>query len=452
MSLEYDADVLEYHAQPAVRVKHAYSMGGRKRAHLATADTFVIRRESAGWEEYKTESRLVTLSAKNPEQYARRDDGGWWSPSGENYAAGYGLYFRVRSDAEIPRRRIRNLDFLEDFLREGPVQVAEDVAGRFLDAVKENVGLTIAVLLSDERLRDRAADLYRLILAGRVYVDLDHDALAEPQRTRVFLDRAAAEAFALRADRRSLTGLDTAPLLLAAGQRFDWDGQSWSVLNVGALKATIDDGQGQLLNLDIGKLEDLARHGVIGGIGGPQDGIPAEGREIYAAANESDLRLANERLAEVLAYLGRANGGGRRPSRAFFNHLRSYRAAEELYGWGYLGLIPRKRDRGNRTARLEARVECLIEKAIGATQTPTAISARHAHRCWPACANRSAWRSPVGRRSVGASPSASTRGLPAPAWAGRWRTSRAIRTGCCMSTRRRMVTARSRPFTSITPS
>ena len=57
--LEHDGDVLEYYDQPPAIKLDYQSAAGRRLGVLHTADYFVIRENSAGWEECKTQEELV---------------------------------------------------------------------------------------------------------------------------------------------------------------------------------------------------------------------------------------------------------------------------------------------------------------------------------------------------------------------------------------------------------
>src|ERR1051326_2024221 len=60
--LEQDPDVLEYYDQPPAIKLEYQSAAGRNLGVLHTADFFVVRKNSAGGEECKTEEELVRLS------------------------------------------------------------------------------------------------------------------------------------------------------------------------------------------------------------------------------------------------------------------------------------------------------------------------------------------------------------------------------------------------------
>src|ERR1700719_4454361 len=75
--LEHDADVLEYYDQPPSFKLDYDSADGRRLGVLHTADYFVIRQASAGWEECKTQDELIRLKERNSNRYTCGDTGCW---------------------------------------------------------------------------------------------------------------------------------------------------------------------------------------------------------------------------------------------------------------------------------------------------------------------------------------------------------------------------------------
>ncbi|MDX2239265.1 MAG: Tn7 transposase TnsA N-terminal domain-containing protein [Leptolyngbyaceae cyanobacterium bins.302] len=66
---EFDEDVLEYYDQPPPIELDYLSKKGRRTRHQHTPDFFVIRQNSAGWEECKTQDDLFKLSEESPNRY-----------------------------------------------------------------------------------------------------------------------------------------------------------------------------------------------------------------------------------------------------------------------------------------------------------------------------------------------------------------------------------------------
>ena len=178
--MEHDASVLEYFDQPPP-IKLTYeSPTGRSMGVWHTPDFFVIRDREAGWEEWKTEEELQRLTAKNPNRYCRKELAGWNCPPGAAYAEPLGLYYRVRSSAEIDWTFQRNLQFLDDYLRADPSAIptsSRETARAYVSAV---AGLRLDELLQATKETVSADEIFGMIAANILYVNLHAAALAEP--------------------------------------------------------------------------------------------------------------------------------------------------------------------------------------------------------------------------------------------------------------------------------
>ncbi len=183
--MEHDGDVLEYYDQPSsIRLEYK-AANGKNLAVWHTPDFFVVRKSSAGWEECKTESELQKLAEKSPHRYEQEDGGCWRCPPGETHAAQLGLYYRFRSSAEINWTFQRNVQFLADYWRFEACIVAPAVRQEVRADVGANPGDWLSDLVAITKATVRRDDLYRLIAAGDIYVDLEAAALVEPEKVRV---------------------------------------------------------------------------------------------------------------------------------------------------------------------------------------------------------------------------------------------------------------------------
>jgi putative transposase len=163
---------------------------GRTVSTWHTPDFFVIRENSAGWEEWKTEDELAKLAHKQPVRYHKDETGQWCCPPGEAYAARFGLYYRLRSNSEVNWTLFSNLEFLHEYLTtEGELVSASGLT--LLDRVRHQQGMTLADLLHEQS----ADEVYLLIAQRQLYVDLQSERLVEPARVRVYSSRTAAEAY-----------------------------------------------------------------------------------------------------------------------------------------------------------------------------------------------------------------------------------------------------------------
>ncbi len=185
--MEHDVEVLEFYDQP-IQIKLNYeALGGRPLGVLHTPDFFVIRRTTAGWEEWKTEENLLRLAERSPNRYCSSDNSQWRCPPGEACAKEFGFYYRVRSSREIDWMYQRNIQFLEDYLRSDlPIRPESHERVRALVAAQPVIALsdlfreTEGIVTRDE--------IFAMIAAGPLEVDLSSAPLAEPNRVRVLLN------------------------------------------------------------------------------------------------------------------------------------------------------------------------------------------------------------------------------------------------------------------------
>ncbi len=146
----------------------------------------------------------------------------------------------------------------------------------------------------------QADDVHTLIASARIYVDLHAAALAEPQHVQLFPDQETASAYAL----------------VCKASDFD-------------------------------------------------SGAVAEMPQQLAEAHPADLREANRRHAIITPYLaGVAVPSSTASARTIRRWLAQWRLAEISCGCGYIGLLPKWRQRGNRTQKLPEATLALVDEFL----------------------------------------------------------------------------------------
>ena len=216
---------------------------------LHTPDFFVIRETEAGWEEWKTEEDLQRLSERNPNRYCAGDGGRWCCPPGAAYAERLGLYYRVRSSAEIDRIFQRNIQFLEDYFR-GSHEIVPARREAAVAHVSAAPGLSLEDLLHLTEDTIPADDIFALIAADVLYVDLCAAPLAEPAIVKVFPSREAASGARSGGPNASFSGVG-----LRCGSQITWDGRIWDVVNLGESAVSLLSGDQGLTELPIAAFE-----------------------------------------------------------------------------------------------------------------------------------------------------------------------------------------------------
>ncbi len=362
---EHDPDILEYYDQPC-RIKLEYqAKSGRRVGVIHTPDYFVIRTDTVGWEEWKTEEELNNLVEKMPHRYQRDKAGEWRCPPGEQYAEPYGFFYRVRSSAEIEWVFQRNLRFLEDYLRSDCADVIEASTDEVIKIVSEQPGLQLDDLLHRVRLAS-SDDVYRLIATEQIYVDLYSMPLPEPDRVRVYRDIESAKAYAVAtAVAQQSRFARPNQVEVNPGEIITWDGQGWQIANVGETVLSLLSKEGSLVELEKSVFETLVKQGKITAPVKPTAGLNDAAHELLQRASETDFQVANQRYQIVAAVLQEQSLPEDAPhERTCRRWVRQYRQAEERYGCGYIGLLPQCWRRGNRQPKLPEQARELMNDFI----------------------------------------------------------------------------------------
>ena len=361
--MEHDDDVTEFYDQPGAIQLNYDAANGRRLGVWHTPDFFVIRRSSAGWEECKSESELKKLREKSPQRY-QQEDGGWRCPPGEAYAAQFGLYYRFRSSAEINWTFQRNVQFLEDYWRFDVCPAASAARQRVKDEVALHPGLSLSDLVARAESDASRDDIYRLIAAEDVYVDLQAAALVEPDKVRVFSNREAAMASKAVEPQVDIAG--PLPLVrLAAGSSVTWDSRVWKIVNLGERVASLLGEDGAFTEIPNETFEKLVRECRVSSAEANTT-TESQAFQFLSTASEDDLKVANRRYELVQQRLNgeRVSSETPVPERTMRFWMACYRQAKEQYGSGYVGLIPKTGQRGNRGKKLSAGSQALLEEFI----------------------------------------------------------------------------------------
>lgn len=364
--MEYDEGVLEYYDQPSV-MKLAYqAKNGRKVGVLHTPDFFVLRRDRAGWEECKTEEELQKLTEQMPQRYVWDEERGWHCPPGERYAAPYGLYYQIRSSAEIDWIFQRNLIFLQDYLREDCPEVADQARTEVEQWVAGEPGLKLNQLLQAVQ-QASSDDIYRLIATGHIYANLRTAPLAAPDQVRLFGDQWTAQAFVVMPETFSeagVGGFQNAKLEVNA--TLHWDGKVWTIINIGETELWLRSTEGHIIKLAPAEFKTMMEAGdIVGTSAARQTGLSIEAQEMLAQASPQDLKVANQRYQLIKPVLaGRGAGEGSPPQRTIYEWIRKYRQAQRLHRCGFVGLLPQWHRCGNHTKKLPEATWTLITEFV----------------------------------------------------------------------------------------
>jgi transposase InsO family protein len=364
--LEHDEDVLEFYDQPP-QIKLNYSSEDRRNiGFFYTPDFFVIRTNSAGWVECKTENNLQKLSEKNPNRYLLGDDNHWHTTPGEQYAEQLGLFFHLWSDAEIEWVLQRNLSFLEDYYRAELLSVEESISLAVCSLISAQPGITLAQLL--HHTKDATPDdLYFLIAEEHIYIDLTAAPLIEPERCFVFRDQQTAFAYRSIVLSQAPGNAISSPIIdLVPGTSISWDGKSLTIVLVGETEILLHTENKEPVELTLATFEHLAREGKITSLRTYREGnLSAEVREMLIKASLKDLEDANRRYRIIEPYLREQSVADSTVSERSLRYWKAkYRQAEQKYGYGYIGLLCFDSVKGNCNRKLPEYILKLIDDFI----------------------------------------------------------------------------------------
>lgn len=370
---EHDRGVLEYYDQPQP-IKLLYKSTGkdgkeRGIGYMHTPDFFVIRPNSAGYEECKMEKNLIRLAEQSPNRYVRDDDGEWRCPPGEEFAAQYGLYYRVRSSA-IDWTFQRNIIFLEDYLRASSKSVPEEAREAVLELVEAEPGITLRELLKQTEEMARPDDIYMMIATEQLCVDWRAAALAEPDTVHIFADQETATAYARVVQIPAVSAASLIhPVECKVGSSLSWDNQVWKIVSAGETKVGLLAEDGEYVGLPGATFDELVKCGEIIGVIANENGQSEEALERFRMATRKDFEIANQRYELVFPEFG-VDGlvECNLTERTIRRYRLSYRDAETLYGCGYIGLLPDRDDagkgQGNHEPKLPAETRQLADEFI----------------------------------------------------------------------------------------
>jgi transposase InsO family protein len=289
-----------------------------------------------------------------PNRYQQDEQGHWHCPPGEEYAARYGLTYCVRSSSELNPIYVRNLNFLEDYLRDPNLQVDKSALKLMRNLFLEEPVVTLKTLLEQVEARH----IYSALLLKHFYVDLYAAPLADSEYVHIFRDEQAANAYIIMSESPYRSpSVSSEEMNVGIGQGIVWDGRAWKIYNHGDTSIALRSDQGDWVEIGKEEFYALAAQGKItqpiqkeyANIGGVSD----EEVAILAKAGTQDYREGNERYKLLQQYRA-----GETPEQLGmpYSTLRDWEVkwhkAEREYGHGYIGLLTKYQRTGNTRRKL----------------------------------------------------------------------------------------------------
>jgi len=386
-AMERDDNVLEYYDQPTRIQLHYRSHSGRKTSPWHPPDFLVIRRDGIAFEEWKPIQFLEECAERMPERYQRELGGGWRCPPGEEAAAALGLTYRVRTSNEYHPFYIQNLKFLQDFWTH-PFTLSQQAERQVLDAVKEYPGISVAALIAAHP--DLVVDvIWAMLTLQSIFTDFNATSLMNWERAFLY---PTAEAL----DAARETPSDTRPVQTIASPLLI-DGRLWEA-EMQEAQVYLRPEVGASFSLTVEQFHRLVALGHIQqlDLAAPSP-LRETARDRFNRASPKSQEAANKRWRDILAYF---RGDAISVTvRSVQNWIAAYRQAEADLGCGYLGLLDRTAQRGNRSPRVpDASKELLKEFLSTHYAVPQAKRAAAVYRLYVAEAEAQGIP-PVGERT-----------------------------------------------------
>ncbi len=349
--------VVAYCDQPP-KIQLTYKSDISTKSYQVTPDFLVVYKDRIVLVECKPATVLRERAQRDPALFARDDEGKWACPPAQAAASEMGFEHEVWSEEQFPPVRMSNIRLLDDYFGE---LLQDDAALCRQEALVELVGsnraITVSDLLATGAGRFEIDHVYRAIARGQVVFDIDRQRLDTPSKTYLFRDAETAEAFRLSDEciTRASNWRGPTSLELTAGSTVLWDGVPRDVLHVGETNIHFKSGDGDVLTLDRRVVRQMLDSGTLKPYQAQASASTARLREAYeflAKCRAEDLKVANLRLNRIAAIVA---GVAPAPQcRTLRRYVAQYKKAEQAYGNGFLGLVPRFWACGNRQARTQA--------------------------------------------------------------------------------------------------
>jgi putative transposase len=371
LEAEHSDEVIEFWDQPPPIPLEYHDKRNHLQRPLHTADYFVFRSDSAGWEECKPVEKLMQFAHQGSKRYVLDEKGQWRCPPGEAFAAQYGLTYRVRASDQINWAAQDNWLYLEDYYQSlEKLVVPEAELETLLQLVEDYPGIPLSELRTAAS--PISSDRINIAIASyALYVDLGAHRLTEPSCTPVWRSREMARVHRHQGEGAVDRGLDAHPVVIEQGSRVLWDGKPWRIA-VGQTELTLicEEG-GAPFPLARSTFDALVHDGkIVGARTDTRSRITREGEARLDSAREVDLATAEFRNRvinpdqygddEQVQIAVRAATIPARTKR-YWRHL--YQDAETRYGSGYIGLIPHFTNSGG-TRKMAPEVLNLVEEVL----------------------------------------------------------------------------------------
>ena len=365
-----DRKIAYFNQAPYIKLRYTRT-NGKNGGHTTRPDYLVVETGVIGLVECKMEAELVRESQLRPWLYEREGEH-WVSPPAQRAAAEMGMSHWIWTEKTFTPISIKNHLMLEDYLASNTDELAEADAGArhgLIEYLEAHPQATITA--ASNALRDVANidQIYRAIAFRIITVDFDNDSLADQDRCMLYRDADTMQAFLASASCPKIGKgwMKASQLTLKVGVELEWDGACWKLANLGTTEVTLADSSSihTLPRKVFDRLVDRAKivqRTDASALAG--SGLAAEAYEKMSKASPNDMRYAALCLRKIEPFLHHREGPCPAPARTQRRHLAAYRAAEAVYGNGFVGLLPGFSKCGNTKARLAVETLKIVQERV----------------------------------------------------------------------------------------
>jgi len=362
--LEYDDDVLAYFDQPHGLQISYVGKNGRLQSFIHIPDFLVIKKDAIFYIEAKPEKLLAEKSEKQPNRFVRNNVGEWTSPPGVEAAAKYGFGYEVWTEKQFSWTYVNNLKFLEDYLQNETYTPSKGCLTAINKIFSKNICVSLHELIHGKNDLE-ADDIYGLLVNGKLFVDIVHENLADARHATVYQNRQTYDATASIYQTKACdTPSFPLPIELVAGSKFVWDGVIFTIINAGSTKLACKPEKGSIVEIKLDDFDSFVKEGQVRSIS-QQNDSDAKIKDMLVNFSQRQIEEANKRSKIISDYLNGVDiGAYGYCERTIKYWVSRFRSAEKINGYGFLGLLPLTKKKGNRMQKLSDPVRRLMDKCI----------------------------------------------------------------------------------------
>lgn len=397
---EFDSTVLEYYAQPAhLDLVLINPITGKQARLQHFPDFLILTPVGVFFDEWKPESKLCEKAKKHPHRY-RKEIQGWRSPMLEPYFENLGIGYRLRSSAELPTLRVKNLALLADYLAPDCPEMPPKALDELLKAFEQQAAIPLLDLLGEGSApgaKYTDDDIYRAIATRQLTVDFDQEDISETDCVTVYRDEAALRLLRMQEE------VTPSPM---AGQRLDssimigtklgYGGETYEVILTSASSVRLRGGNGQT-EFRLEELEALILQGQISVLS------PSRSEESKSRDFEALPEKAMQQIVQRLDWLEASKEDTSMvpySERTLRRWRKALKEGGETIVERHMALAPKNHYKGNRNRKLPDRIYELIRWVEKAKyNTPTAPNKRAAYKVFVGACNQETGLKPCSEKT-----------------------------------------------------